>query len=97
MGWVRQTVNRSEPVPAAKGTMMLPEYDLRPRLVRKGTEPGVCDSARKPIRPIMARRPLLISVIRPLAFFSGDLFLESLKGSYKLKGTGWGMLSKVGK
>jgi hypothetical protein len=33
---------------ASKGAMTLPLYALSPMLVRPGTEPGVCDSARKP-------------------------------------------------
>jgi len=52
---------------------------------------------KSPKRPIMARRPLLISVIRPLAFCSGVLFLESLNGSNRLNGTGCGSWSNVGK
>ena len=77
--------------------MMLPLYAFSPSEVRPGTEPGVCVSARKPKRPIMARRPLLISVIRPLAFCSGVLFLLILNGSNRLNGTGCGSWSKVGK
>ena len=34
------------------------------------------------LRGALARRPLLISVRRPLAFFSGDAFFMKPKGSY---------------
>eukprot|EP00966_Prymnesium_polylepis_P122623 2834905-Prymnesium_polylepis.1 len=76
--------------------MMLPSYG-RTMPVSAGTEPGTADSERKPIRPIMARRPLFTSLSRPLAFFSGDAFFDSLNGSNRLKGTGCGSASKVGK
>ena len=56
-----------------------------------GTEPGTFCSARKPMMPIIARRPLLISLRRPASFFSADAFFEKPKGSYRSKGTGWGI------
>ena len=41
---------------------------------RKGTEPGTDEAERRPMRPIIAARPLRISTLRPRAFFSGDIF-----------------------
>merc|ERR1712078_485971 len=55
-----------------------------------GTEPGTAPSLRRLIRPIIARRPLLISVCSFFAFHSSLLFLLKPKGSYKFKGTGCG-------
>ena len=37
---------------------------------------GTLAAETKPMMPSMARRPLLISATRPLAFFSGEAFLE---------------------
>lgn len=42
----------------ANGAMTLPSYGLTTSL-RPGTAPGMAASARKPIRPSIARRPLL--------------------------------------
>jgi hypothetical protein len=68
--------------------MISPSYGLMPNPASPGTEPGTFDSDRKPNSPIIASRPLLTSAKRPFAFFSDDAFLESLKGSKRLKGTG---------
>ena len=43
--------------------------------------PGTFDSARSEKSPIMARRPLFTSALRPRAFFSSDAYLKRLKGS----------------
>ena len=51
---------------------------------------GTLAAETKPMMPSMARRPLLISATRPLAFFSGEAFLEMPKGSYRSYGTGCG-------
>ena len=51
------------------------------RPVRPGTEPGTFASARKPMIPIIARRPLLISLSKPEAFFSGEFLAAIPKGS----------------
>jgi len=56
--------------PAAKGAITSPASGLLPTAPRAGTEPGTLDSARKAMMPSIARRPLLISARRPLAFFS---------------------------
>eukprot|EP00966_Prymnesium_polylepis_P103685 2400649-Prymnesium_polylepis.1 len=49
-----------------KGAITSPAYaGMTP--LRSGTEPGTEPSARKPKRPIIARRPLLISLRRRLA------------------------------
>eukprot|EP00966_Prymnesium_polylepis_P288674 6667792-Prymnesium_polylepis.1 len=48
------------------------------------------DSARKPMMPSIASRPLLISARRPLAFFSSERLLEKPSGSYRSRGTGCG-------
>merc|ERR1719271_923880 len=69
-------------------TLISPDAGMRP--LRAGTEPGIAPSLRKLIKPIIARRPLLISVCSFLAFHSSLLFLLRLKGSYKLRGTGCG-------
>jgi len=45
----------------------------------------------------MARRPLLISARRPLAFFSGEAFLLKPKGSYRLSGSGCGQYCSLKK
>jgi hypothetical protein len=47
----------------------------------------------------MARRPLLISEMRPLCFFSGDAFLEMPapgEGEGECWGWGWGEGGRVG-
>lgn len=80
---------------AENGTMTSPAYGFTiPD--RAGTDPGIVCSQRNPNIPNIARRPLLISEIKPRAFASSDLSLLKPKGSYRLKGTGCGRLSKVG-
>lgn len=61
-----------------------------------GTDPGMVCSHKNPKIPNMARRPLLISEIKPRALASADRFLLKPNGSYKFRGTGWGMPSNVG-
>ena len=62
--------------------MTLPEYCGKPSMpARKGTEPGTDEAERRPMRPIIAARPLRISTLRPRAFFSAELFWTRLKGS----------------
>ena len=51
------------------------------------------DAAQKPMMPIMARRPLLISATRDFSFFSADIFLVKPKGSHRSRGTGCGNAS----
>jgi len=79
----------------ANGTITSPSKGgTRP--VRNGTEPGTFASAMKPIMPICARRPLLISASRPLAFFSGEFFAAMPNGSYRSSHHCAGMFSNFG-
>ena len=82
--------------PGAERTIESPSYGLMPAPARSGTEPGTLASARNAMMPICARRPLLISAMRPLAFFSGEAFFERLNGSKRLSGTGCGIWEGVG-
>ena len=59
----------------------MPAYAGKSNWSRKGTEPGTFDSAMSENNPIIARRPLFTSALRPRAFFSSDAFLKRLKGS----------------
>merc|ERR1719201_2632100 len=78
----------------SKGLMMFPLYGgMMP--VRTGTEPGTRASARNENRPIIARRPLLISLTRPASLASGVMREKKLKGSYRLR-TSSGRLPLMG-
>eukprot|EP00964_Phaeocystis_antarctica_P033820 scaffold19192_cov67-Phaeocystis_antarctica.AAC.8 len=81
------TIGRAESI-SEKGPIGSPAYGVIN--CRPGTEPGTLEAAQKPMMPIMARRPLLISATRPLAFFSGEAFFDSWNGSKRSKGTGCG-------
>jgi len=68
-----------------------------PEYLGKGSEsrPGTMrpfSAEQRPKMPSMARRPLLISARSPCSLRSGVAFVDRLKGSKKLKGTGWGKL-----
>merc|ERR1719159_387396 len=69
-------------------TLIGPDDGIRP--LRAGTDPGTAPSLSRLIKPIMARRPLLISVFNFWAFHSSLLFLLKPNGSYRLRGTGCG-------
>ena len=75
----------------------MPEYSRIPTPASPGTEPGSCDSDRKPMRPIIARRPLLTSASRLFAFFSGEAFLLKPRGSNRLSGSGCGQYCSLKK
>ena len=81
---------------ASNGAMTLPSYDFT-MPESAGTEPGTLDSARKPIRPIIARRPLLTSALSLVAFCSSDSFLVKPNGSKRLSGAGCTFALNVGK
>merc|ERR1719460_2919996 len=67
-------------------TLISPDAGMRP--LRRGTEPGTAPSLMRLIKPIIARRPLLISILSLLAFHSSLLLLLKPKGSYRFRGTG---------
>ena len=48
---------------------------------KAGTLPGIVCSVMNPNKPSIANRPLLISALSPLAFFSALAFLDKPKGS----------------
>lgn len=54
--------------------------------VRTGTDPGMLDSAMNPIAAIMARRPLLSSLLRFL-FKVSSLTLEKSIGGKTISGS----------
>ena len=54
-------------------------------------------SARKPKRPIIARRPLFTSATSFFAFASSERFLVKPNGSNRLSGHGWTFALNVGK
>merc|ERR1719261_596289 len=69
-------------------TLISPDAGMSP--LRAGTEPGTAPSLKRDIKPIIARRPLLISTCSFFAFHSSLLLLLKPKGSYKFRGTGCG-------
>merc|ERR1719313_997776 len=84
------------PSMAEKGAITSPSYGLM-RPVRNGTEPGTLASEIKLKRPIMARRPLLISMLSLRALSSSLSPLVKPNGSNRLNGTGCGISLKLGK
>ena len=56
-----------------KGTITLPLYWGKPSMfARKGTEPGTHEAAKKPMMPIIAKRPFWSSTFRRRALDSSD-------------------------
>ena len=71
--------NAGAPAPKS-GAMTSPLYGATMPL-RRGTEPSTFWAERKPMRPIIARRPLLISMANRFVFCSGVILDAHLNGS----------------
>jgi len=64
--------------------MQFPPYGMAISF-SSGTDPGTASAARNPKIPIIARRPLLISITSRRSFFSADIFLLKPNGEQRNK------------